>query len=263
MPTLITRTRTIPLMLLLLLVLTVLPGSSDGFSSVVTRTTHNFAYQQQHQQISFLCAGRKRAADDEEDPDNEAMNLVTKASWYGVELFGKVFGTKTPNTRSTEVRGTVSYDLTQPPQSFAETVQRIQDDNAREYFLSGHVDTEIYDVDCIFSDPFVSFAGRDRFVENLQNLGSFITQYSARTIPDKKKTTVDDDPPQSETTTVTTRVMVKLQLKLPWQPILAWPWGVTYTIDPTTYLITDHQESWDIEPWEGVKQIFRKPTTTM
>jgi len=260
MPVTITRTRTIPLMLLLLL--TVLPGSSQGFSSVVTRTTHNFAYQQQHQQTSFLCAGRKRAADDEEDPDNAAMNLVTKASWYGVELFGKVFGTKKQNNRSTEVLRGVQYDLTQPPQSCAETVQRIQNDNAREYFLSGHVDTEIYDVDCIFSDPFVSFAGRDRFVENLQNLGSFITQYSARTIPDKKKTKVDDDP-QSATTTVTTRVMVKLQLKLPWQPILAWPWGVTYTIDPTTYLITDHQEAWEIEPWEGVKQIFRKPTTTM
>ena len=44
--------------------------------------------------------------------------------------------------------------------------------------------------------------------------------------------------------------MVKLELNLPWKPILAWPWGVTYKIDPTTFLITDHQESWDIAPIE-------------
>jgi hypothetical protein len=81
--------------------------------------------------------------------------------------------------------------------------------------------------------------------------------------------------------------MVKLELNLPWKPILAWPWGVDYSIDPETFLITKHEESWDIEPWEvrsakfacfpvlflilshsslhmlrqGVKQIFRKPTT--
>ena len=60
--------------------------------------------------------------------------------------------------------------------------------------------------------------------------------------------------------TVDTKVMVKLELNLPWKPILAWPWGVRYTINPTTCLITKHEESWDIEPLEGVKQIFRKPT---
>ncbi len=57
--------------------------------------------------------------------------------------------------------------------------------------------------------------------------------------------------------------MVKLQLNLPWKPILAWPWGVKYSIDKDTYLVTTHEESWDIEALEGVKQIFRKPTTTI
>jgi len=201
---------------------------------------------------SCLSAGTKSDAEGD-DQDDDAMNIVTKASWYGVELFGKVLG----NTQKTS-----NTDLTQPPQSLPETYQRIQDDNDRNYFLSGQVDKEIYAVDCIFSDPFVSFAGRDRFVDNLQNLGSFITNYTARTIKDTAKKQDQQDDPQNDNT-VTTKVMVKLQLKLPWQPILAWPWGVTYTIDPTTYLITEHQESWDIDAWEGVKQIFRKPTTTI
>jgi len=162
---------------------------------------------------SCLSAGTKSDAEGD-DQDDDAMNIVTKASWYGVELFGKVLG-NTQKTRNT--------DLTQPPQSLPETYQRIQDDNDRNYFLSGQVDKEIYAVDCIFSDPFVSFAGRDRFVDNLQNLGSFITNYTARTIKDtaNKKKDQQDDPQKDNT--VTTKVMVKLQLKLPWQPILAWP----------------------------------------
>ena len=59
------------------------------------------------------------------------------------------------------------------------------------------------------------------------------------------------------------QIMVKLELNLPWKPILAWPWGVQYTIDPETNLIVDHKESWDIEALEGVKQIFRKPTVSI
>jgi hypothetical protein len=54
--------------------------------------------------------------------------------------------------------------------------------------------------------------------------------------------------------------MVKLELNLPWKPILAWPWGVKYTVDPQTFRIVNHEESWDIGPLEGVKQIFRKPS---
>jgi len=54
--------------------------------------------------------------------------------------------------------------------------------------------------------------------------------------------------------------MVKLELNLPWKPVLAWPWGVRYDVDPETFQVTSHVESWDIEPWEGVRQIFRKPT---
>lgn len=46
------------------------------------------------------------------------------------------------------------------------------------------------------------------------------------------------------------QVMVKLELNLPWKPVLAWPWGVKYDIDTDTYLVTSHVESWDIEPWE-------------
>lgn len=106
-------------------------------------------------------------------------------------------------------------------------------------FLSGTVDELIYSESCVFADPFVSFSGRDRFVKNLANLGSFITDYSAKPLNYSENDNV-----------VVTKFMVKLQLNLPWKPVLAWPWGVRCDIDPETYLIVLHQESWDIEPWE-------------
>jgi hypothetical protein len=172
-----------------------------------------------------------------------------------VEAFGKVFGSTLASERDKSQpsdRELVSIDLSQSPKSLLETFQRIQLDNERFYFLSGQVDMNIYDPDCLFVDPFVSFRGRKRFVENLANLGSFITDYSAKLL---------DYTELPDSNQVSTRLMVKLELKLPWKPVLAWPWGVTYVIDPDTFLVTCHEESWDIPPWDGVKQIFRKPTT--
>jgi hypothetical protein len=129
-------------------------------------------------------------SDDDDDGKKESLNPIAKASWYAVEVFGKVFGDSTTTTDVAVV------STSGAPRSLEETTQRIQLDNDRSYFLSGQVDEEIYDVNCIFSDPFVSFEGRDRFVDNLANLGSFITNYSAKVLDNR----------QVDETTVQTRV---------------------------------------------------------
>lgn len=103
---------------------------------------------------------------------------LAKGAWYAVEAFGNLFGTATK--RKEDEEGANYYSLNEPPKSLQETLQRIKDDNDRSYFLSGEVDRLIYDEMCTFSDPFVSFEGRDRFISNLANLGSFITKYSVR-----------------------------------------------------------------------------------
>jgi hypothetical protein len=181
------------------------------------------------------------------------MNPLAKSVWYGVEKFGQIFAPKS----SSDSIAAVGIDQQKPPSSLEETVERIKLDNDRCYFLSGNVDEYIYDDDCIFADPFVSFSGKARFVENLKNLaGGFITKYDAKVIA--YTDLFRDD--ESQIPTIETKIMVKLELNLPWKPVLAWPWGVTYKINPNNYLITDHIESWQIEPIEGIKQIFRPPT---
>jgi Uncharacterized conserved protein (DUF2358) len=179
----------------------------------------------------------------DEDSDNystQKVDTITKASWYAVESFGKLFGSSGERDSSGDRVDANGLTSLAPPASIAETVTRLQQDNERLYFLSGKMDVEIYDSNCVFADPFVSFEGRDRFVANLQNLGSFISNYSAKPL----NYSVDEE------TTVTTKFMVKLELNLPWRPVLAWPWGVKVSINPATYLITRHEEMWDIEAWE-------------
>mmetsp|Transcript_19675 Transcript_19675/g.44442 ORF Transcript_19675/g.44442 Transcript_19675/m.44442 type:complete len:233 (-) Transcript_19675:49-747(-) len=183
--------------------------------------------------------------------EDEEMGTFELASWYAVEAFGRVFGgSKKTDVALESVDSDI--DVSRQPLSLDETLQRIQLDNDRSYFLSGEIDEMIYDEQCTFADPFVSFDGRQRFVDNLANLGSFITDYSAKTI----NYDVSENGKQ-----IQTKVMVKLELNLPWKPVLAWPWGVKYVIDEATFLITDHIESWDVSPSEGIAQIFRRPTT--
>jgi len=189
--------------------------------------------------------GDQRGVDDEDDDEVRQVNPLTKASWFAVEAFGKAFGS---NKSGSATAGT-AISLDKPPASIDETLQRIRADNEREYFLSGRVDELIYDEDCVFADPFVSFRGRDRFVENLKNLGSFITEYSARPLQYEV---------EEGNGAVETKFMVKLRLNLPWEPVLAWPWGVRCEIDPETNLVVLHRESWDVEPLE-VSGMMRSP----
>jgi hypothetical protein len=186
---------------------------------------------------------------------SEEDNPLLKASWYAVETFGKVFG----SARKQDETASATLSMDAPPASMDETLQRIQADNQREYFLSGQVDELIYDENCVFADPFVSFKGRRRFVENLANLGSFITEYSAKPLDYKVLSSASDNVVVS----VETKFMVKLQLNLPWKPVLAWPWGVVCTLDPVSNQIVSHVEKWDVSAGDGVKQLFRKPTTTV
>jgi len=182
----------------------------------------------------------------EGEDESKSSDPLSLASWYAVEAYGKLFGDKNKFKKKNEAASTVNLD--ESPTSLLEASKRVKLDNDRSYFLSGQVDVLAYDEDCIFSDPFVAFSGRQRFVDNLQNLNSFITEYDARML---------DYSQDDEGTTLKTKLMVKLRLNLPWNPVLAWPWGVEYTVDPDTFLITKHKESWDVEPLDGVKQIFR------
>ena len=182
----------------------------------------------------------------------EDVDAATKSVWFATELFGKA---------AAALRGTPppSPPTGPPPKDLDEAIERLVADYAgepsdpRPYFLTGKMDVALYDAECEFADPFVSFNGRDRFVANLENLaGGFITESSTRTL----ESAVDrGDEAAGVPPSYTTKLLVKLRLGLPWQPVLAWPWGVTHVFDRESGLIVRHIESWDVGASEGVRQL--------
>lgn len=265
-----------------LLALLVAAPPCAGFSPVpsATRTSSSLKGNDVHVPSSLNLLERGEDEETEAEKGDVTKNPLELASWYAVEAFGKAFGSKKPAADGQNEDGgdsALSIDFAKPPSSLEETLERIRLDNDRSYFLSGEVDRLVYDEECTFADPFVSFDGRDRFIDNLANLGSFITKYDAKMIKyhvEKGGREINTKVRSfwrlinGRTTDVMrsgiwitgmcvmlpvcsiAQVMVKLELNLPWKPVLAWPWGVSYEIDPETFLVTMHRESWAVEPLE-------------
>lgn len=99
----------------------------------------------------------------------EEMDVATRGVWYLTEAFGTV---------AAALRGPPPPPppMEPPPADLDESIERLvrdyagTDEDPRPYFLTGRMDVALYDEDCEFADPFVSFNGRERFVDNLSNL---------------------------------------------------------------------------------------------
>ena len=178
-------------------------------------------------------------------PTDDEPSLGVKGAWFAAELFGKA-------AALTKGAPAAPLSTAQPPRSVDEACTRLAADYEGAdgpYFLTGVMDAACYDDDCEFADPFVSFKGRARFEENLANLGGgFISDASIRTLGTERTAS-----------SYTTKLMVKLRLALPWQPVLAWPWGVEHVLDvrEDEVVVVRHLESWDVSAAEGVRQLFR------
>ena len=177
-------------------------------------------------------------------PTDDEPSLGVKGAWFAAELFGKA-------AALTKGAPAAPLSTARPPRSVDEACERLAADYEGAdgpYFLTGVMDAACYDDDCEFADPFVSFKGRARFEENLANLGGgFISDASIRTLGTERTAS-----------SYTTKLMVKLRLALPWQPVLAWPWGVEHVLDVRDgeVVVVRHLESWDVSAAEGVRQLF-------
>ena len=181
----------------------------------------------------------------EESNGEGEVNMLMKSAWYGAEQAGRAMAMKEDKKPPPGVFSA------KPPVSMDEAVNRIKSDceSSTPYFITGVIDAACYDDMCMFADPFVSFKGRARFEDNLKNLGGFIKGSEIRILSSE----VD----QNE---LKTKYVVSLELSLPWNPVLKWPWGVTHVLEPRSsdgaVVVTKHIEEWDVEPQEGIRQLF-------
>ncbi|CAM6105128.1 unnamed protein product [Calypogeia fissa] len=179
---------------------------------------------------------------DERTPPTAETNVFVRAAWYGSEAFGKVVAGFRPS-KEEEVE---EESVNDGPIERKEAVELLRVDLDRSYFVTGNMATGIYEEDCEFADPFVSFKGLKRFKQNVGNLGSFMEESSLKLVDWQE---YED------------RIFAKWRfncvLALPWRPILAASGSTEYFFSNDSGKIYKHIETWDISPMDGLRQLFK------
>ncbi|QDZ20227.1 hypothetical protein A3770_03p27450 [Chloropicon primus] len=189
------------------------------------------------------CEREGRRSKDKIEPTSDA-NLGTRLAWYASEAFGDAValvrgrgdGGDATATTGEEKKNIIAWD---------EAVQRLRDDYDRTYFVTGKMDLGLYEEDCEFADPFVSFRGVARFKKNLDNLGALMKDVTL---------VVDSFEEIEEEGTVSTKWKFKCVLGLPWSPRLSASGGTKHVFNRENRMV-QHVESWDIDPSVALRQL--------
>jgi len=167
-----------------------------------------------------------------------------KALWYASEQFGNLVGfgksLKGEDDDSRAAKGGAKT-LSRP-----EALQLLKDDYDENYFVSGKGKMLAYDDDCVFADPFVSFSGTQRFVNNVSNLGGLME--------DIKLNITDWEEGEGSLKASWTFSCI---LDLPWKPKLAAGGSTTHIFDEDSGLVVKHIEEWSVEPGKVAKSLLK------
>ena len=168
-----------------------------------------------------------------------------KAAWYGAEALGDVVGAiKGNNTTATTMTRADAASSTLPR---ADALAAIRRDYDAVYFVSGAGDMEAYDEECVFADPFASFAGVARFKKNVANLGGLLT--------DVRLDVTGWD--ERDDVLVTRWTFSGILTAFPWRPRLAAAGATTHTFDARTGRVVRHYEDWATAPGEVVRNLLK------
>ena len=136
-------------------------------------------------------------------PLRDTAGAGLKAAWYGAEVLGKlVSGGKKGQQDAASTRKRASWE---------EVKSGIRADYDENYFVSGTAAMDVYDPQCEFADPFVSFRGVERFKQNLANFGKLTEDVKVKVTSFEE---IDE-----RTLKVSWRF--SCLLKVPWNPVLA------------------------------------------
>ncbi|KAH8088716.1 DUF2358-containing protein [Aureococcus anophagefferens] len=128
-------------------------------------------------------------------------------------------------------------------------------DFGNEYLWSGKITPELYDEDCVFTDPTLSFAGLRTFEANLANLDFWIESL----VPEGRRRVDLFD--LALVPGATDRVRAKWRmlgaLRLPWGPVLDLNGTTTYTLGGDGGRISSYDETWDMTAGDALGQLLR------
>lgn len=123
----------------------------------------------------------------------------------------------------------------------------------RMYLWTGDIDENLYDEDCTFTDPTLSFEGLATFQRNLAALQPILTTVVKSPLVELYGCELDESCNE-----VRASWRMKGDLALPWQPTIDLKGSTKFVYDPISAggRITQYIESWDIEAGAALMQIL-------
>ena len=137
----------------------------------------------------------------------------------------------------------------------AELLEGVRADyEERMYLWTGDIDPNLYDEDCTFTDPTLSFEGLATFQKNLAALQPVLSTLVKRPLVELYSCEMDQAGCE-----VKAAWRMKGDLALPWRPQIDLRGSTRFTYDPAKAggRITRYTESWELEAGAALMQIIR------
>jgi len=123
----------------------------------------------------------------------------------------------------------------------------------RQYLWSGDIDPELYDEECTFTDPTLSFQGLRNFENNIRNLRPILD----RVVPEDQRRCILHSLRRNESDGTIRAVWSMIgDLALPWGPRINLGGRTSYRPGPDGRIVA-YDENWDISAGEALAQIVR------
>lgn len=123
----------------------------------------------------------------------------------------------------------------------------------REYLWSGNITDRLYDEDCVFTDPTLSFRGLAQFKRNLANLDPILNRLVP---PGQRRVELRSIELNEPGSCVVARWRMVGDLAVPWRPRLDLGGETRFTYDPSrSGQIVRYDEKWEISASDALWQL--------
>ncbi|KAL1499330.1 hypothetical protein AB1Y20_011538 [Prymnesium parvum] len=123
----------------------------------------------------------------------------------------------------------------------------------REYLWSGKITPELYDEDCVFTDPTLSFRGLATFESNLKNLDPWIERFvppSSRAVELRSLRLAEGGD------AIEAEWRMTAALSLPWRPRFSLAGSTRFTLGGEGGRISAYDEAWAAPPAAALAQLL-------
>lgn len=229
----------------------------SGYHGRVTAKRNGFKAKVSRYPIQVVCV--EKSAEKVVKSTNAIVDGVVKGAVNGLTEFLNLV--RLGQKGSTEMNALMSLPegvRTTPQPGDIESVVRIikQDYKDRAYFVTGYLSDGIYEAECYFADPTISFTGLELWKRNLQLLVPFLDDPSIELIDIN---VVNDDGKKSldQGAEIKATWILKTGLRLPWKPDVYVKGSTLYYLSPpNNNKIYKHVESWDISGLQAIGMVL-------